>query len=86
MDGGLQLAILWASAHGRPLVLPQRIGRVVLHRPFVDGGLRCRLAAHPVSENRVDFDIVFQTAEGTLIAELAGVEFYVAGTGAEPSA
>ena len=86
IDGGLQLAILWASANGLPLVLPQRIGRVVLHRPFGDGGLHCRLAAHPVSDKRVDYDIAFETADGTLVAELSGVEFYVAGSGADSPA
>jgi hypothetical protein len=45
-----------------------------------------RLAAHPVSDKRVDFDIVFETADGGLVAELEGVEFYVAGTGADTSA
>ncbi len=38
VDGGLQLGILWASAHGHPLVLPMRIARVVLHRSFGDAG------------------------------------------------
>lgn len=86
VDGGLQLAILWASANGLPLVLPQRIGRVVLHRPFGGDALHCRLAAHPVSDKRVDYDIAFETADGTLVAELAGVEFYVAGSGADSPA
>ena len=86
VDGGLQLAILWANANGLPLVLPQRIGRVVLHRPFGDDVLRCRLAAHPVSDKRVDYDIAFETTDGTLVAELSGVEFYVAGSGADSPA
>jgi NADP-dependent 3-hydroxy acid dehydrogenase YdfG len=86
VDGGLQLAILWASANGLPLVLPQRIGRVVLHRPFGGDALHCRLAAHPVSDKRVDYDIAFESADGTLVAELAGVEFYVAGSGADSPA
>ena len=86
VDGGLQLAILWANANGLPLVLPQRIGRVVLHQPFGDDVLRCRLAAHPVSDKRVDYDIAFETTDGTLVAELSGVEFYVAGSGADSPA
>ncbi|BBZ77010.1 hypothetical protein MANY_23470 [Mycolicibacterium anyangense] len=87
VDGGLQLGILWASAHGRPLVLPVRIGRAAFHRPFGDGGsLNCRIAAKPVNDKRVDFDIVLQTADGGLVAELEGVEFYVAGTGADTTA
>ena len=87
VDGGLQLGILWASAHGRPLVLPVRIGRAVFHQPFGDGGsLRCRVAANPVNDKRVDFDIALETADGNLVAELQGVEFYVAGTGADTTA
>lgn len=87
VDGGLQLAILWADAHGFPLVLPQRIGRVVVHRPFADvGALRCRFAAHPVSDKQVDFDIVVEAAGGELVAELSGVEFYVVSTGADARA
>jgi hypothetical protein len=63
-------------------VLPVRIGRVVLHRSFDEGGaVRCRLAAHPVNDKRVDFDIVFEGADGAEIAALEGVEFYLAGTG-----
>ncbi|WP_349268830.1 SDR family NAD(P)-dependent oxidoreductase [Mycolicibacterium parafortuitum] len=82
VDGGLQLGILWANAHGRPLVLPVRIARVVLHQSFADAGnLRCRLAAHPVNDKRVDFDITLETADGAPVATLEGVEFYVAGTG-----
>jgi NAD(P)-dependent dehydrogenase (short-subunit alcohol dehydrogenase family) len=87
LDGGLQMGILWASANGRPLVLPLRIGRVDLHRPASDGGvLRCRIAARPISDKRVDFDMVFETIAGERVAELAGVEFYVAGTGSETQA
>jgi NAD(P)-dependent dehydrogenase (short-subunit alcohol dehydrogenase family) len=87
LDGGLQLGIAWASAHGHPLVLPVRIARVVLHRPIGDSGIRrCRLAAHPVSDKRVDFDIAFDTADGALVAVLEGVEFYAAGHAADPSA
>ena len=81
VDGGLQLGILWASAHGHPLVLPIRIGRMVQHRPFgADDTLRCRLAAHPVSDKRIDFDIALETTDGALVAALEGVEFYAAGT------
>jgi hypothetical protein len=63
-------------------VLPLRIGRVDLHRsPGGNGVLRCRIAARPISDKRVDFDIAFDTMAGEPVAELAGVEFYVAGTG-----
>ncbi|WP_345229302.1 SDR family NAD(P)-dependent oxidoreductase, partial [Mycolicibacterium helvum] len=87
IDGGLQLGIIWASAQGRPLVLPVRIGRVLLHRAFGDGRIgRCRLAAHPVNDKRVDFDIAYETSDGALFATLEGVEFYAAGAAADTSA
>jgi acyl transferase domain-containing protein/acyl carrier protein/NADP-dependent 3-hydroxy acid dehydrogenase YdfG len=82
VDGGLQLGILWASGNGYPLVLPVRVARVVMHRPFAEAGpLRCRLGAHPVNDKRVDFDIALETSDGAPVATLEGVEFYVAGTG-----
>ncbi|BBY59783.1 type I polyketide synthase [Mycolicibacterium sarraceniae] len=87
IDGGLQLGIVWASAQGRPLVLPIRIGRVVLHRTFADASIaRCRLAAHPVNDKRVDFDIAYETSDGALVATLEGVEFYAAGGAADTPA
>jgi len=87
IDGGLQLGIVWASAHGHPLVLPVRIGRVTLHHPCGDTGpMRCRVAAHPVNDKRVDFDIALETVDGAPVAELSGVEFYVAGSGGDTSA
>ena len=80
VDGGLQLGLLWASTHGRPLMLPQRIGRIGLNRPFLErASLRCRFAAHPVSDKRIDFDVAYETTDGGMVAELEGVEFYAAG-------
>ena len=87
VDSGLQLGILWANAQGHPLVLPVGVGRATFHGLPDDGhGMRCRLAAHPVSDKQINFDIVLETADGAPVAELAGVEFYVAGTGADTSA
>ena len=84
---GCSWALLWASAHGRSLVLPQRIGRVVLNRPFPeDAVVRCRFAAHPINDKRVDFDIAFETTDGARVAALEGVEFYAAGPTADASA
>jgi len=82
VDGGLQLCLLWANLHGYPLVLPQRIRRVVLHRPFpVDGPVQCRVAARPLGATRVDFDIAYHTCDDTPVAVLEGVESYAAGVG-----
>ena len=80
LDGALQLGILWASAQGMPLVLPVSVGRAVFTAPFpAEGEVQCRLAAFPLGDKRVDYDIVFETTDGAPIASLEGVEFYVAG-------
>jgi len=87
VDGGLQLGLLWASALGRSLMLPQRIGRVVLNRPFPENAVvRCRFAARPINDKRVDYDVTFETMDGARVAALEGVEFYAAGPTADASA
>ena len=87
VDGGLQLGLLWASALGRSLMLPQRIGRVVLNRPFPENAVvRCRFAARPINDKRVDYDVAFETMDGARVAALEGVEFYAAGPTADASA
>ena len=87
VDGGLQLGLLWASALGRSLMLPQRIGRVVLNRPFPENAVvRCRFAARPINDKRVDYDVAFETTDGARVAALEGVEFYAAGPTADASA
>jgi NAD(P)-dependent dehydrogenase (short-subunit alcohol dehydrogenase family) len=87
VDGGLQLGIVWASANGRPLVLPVRIGRAVVHRALGEGDIeRCRLAARPVNDKRVDFDMAFETSDGAPVVTLEGVEFYAAGAATDASA
>ena len=74
-----------ASSVGSTIVEPSAaavIGSVTVHRPFADGDARrCRIAAHPVNDKRVDFDIALETVDGQPVATLEGVEFYVAGTG-----
>ena len=87
VDGGLQLGLLWASALGRSLMLPQRIGRVVLNRPFPENAVvRCRFAARPINDKRVDYNVAFETMDGARVAALEGVEFYAAGPTADASA
>jgi len=77
IDGGLQLGLVWAHGDRRGLMLPQKIGSYVQFQAQTsEARLRCRLAARPVSDKRVDFDLVFETADGARVAELGGVEFY----------
>ncbi|QHN35188.1 SDR family NAD(P)-dependent oxidoreductase [Gordonia pseudamarae] len=87
LDGALQLGILWATAQGLPLVLPVGIGRAVFTADFpASGQVQCRFAATPNGDKRVDFDIVLESTDGTQLAALEGVEFYVAGNAEGASA
>lgn len=80
IDGGLQLGLLWAHGDRRSLMLPQKITSFVqFAAPDVEAPLRCRMAARPVSDKRVDFDLVFETLDGQRVADLGGVEFYAVG-------
>jgi acyl transferase domain-containing protein/NADP-dependent 3-hydroxy acid dehydrogenase YdfG len=79
LDGGLQLALLWARAKKGMSVLPQRIAAFVAHAPAPEHApLRCLFRATPQGERRIDVDFAFGLEDGTLIAELRGVEFYAA--------
>lgn len=81
LDGGLQLGLLWASLHERPLMLPQRIGKFVLLDAFgATTPMRCRFRAHSVSDKRVDFDFLFEGADGAPVAFLQGGEYYAVGS------
>jgi acyl carrier protein/NADP-dependent 3-hydroxy acid dehydrogenase YdfG len=83
LDGGLQLGLLWANANRRGVVLPQRIAGFVQHiDPPPGAPLRCRFAARPISDKRIDFDFVLETMTGDLVAEISGAEFYALGAGA----
>jgi acyl transferase domain-containing protein/acyl carrier protein/NADP-dependent 3-hydroxy acid dehydrogenase YdfG len=85
IDGGLQLGLLWAHGDKRPLMLPQKITRFTQMGTRAAGEpLRCRMAARPVSDKRVDFDLVFETLGGAVVAVLTGAEFYA--VGAAPTA
>ena len=87
LDGALQLGILWATAQGLPLVLPVGIGRAVFTADFpASGQVQCRFAATPNGDKRVDFDIVLESTDGTQLAALEGMEFYVAGNAEGASA
>ena len=48
--------------------------------------VRCRFAARPINDKRVDYDIAFETTDGARVATLEDVEFYAAGPTADASA
>lgn len=86
LDGSLQLGLLWAHASSRGTMLPQKIASFAQVRDLPPGApLRARLQARPVSDKRVDFDVILEMLSGEPVAELAGVEFYALGAGASAS-
>jgi len=78
LDGGLQLALLW-SKHvlGGP-TLPTAVSAL---KTYADGPatgpLRCVVRGQKKSNNRAVADLVFSDADGTVFAELVGVETHL---------
>ena len=78
LDGGLQLALLW-SKHvlGGP-TLPTAVGAL---RTYQDGPatgpLTCVVRGEKKSSSRALMDLVFANADGSLYAELKGVETHL---------
>ena len=80
LDGACNWAFCGPRRRGMPLVLPSAWGvRCSPRRSPLKVKMQCRLAAFPLGDKRVDYDIVFETTDGAPIASLEGVEFYVAG-------
>jgi len=77
-DGGLQLALLWCKHVLGGASLPTRIAEI---RTWVDapisGPIRCTLTARTAKGHKCVSDLVFRDADGTLIAELSGVETHL---------
>jgi len=78
LDGGLQLAMLWAEYTLGLATLPTRVGEV---RLWTDepprGGLFCVVEGRQADGQRAITDMTFVDAQGKLVAELRGVELHV---------
>jgi NAD(P)-dependent dehydrogenase (short-subunit alcohol dehydrogenase family) len=75
IDGGLQLALLWARKALGGATLPMAVGDYRRHRAgLVAGPVRCLLHARQRLEARAVCDVSFVDAAGLLFAELRGVE------------
>jgi hypothetical protein len=85
LDGGLQLARLWAlNATGRAF-LPSRIASVMFNgAPAVDGLRRCMFQSRLGGASKSLSDIAFSDAEDRVFAVMRGVEMYA--TSAAPVA
>jgi hypothetical protein len=77
LDGGLQLGLLWAAHEQNMLALPQRLGAVRVQRqPERGEPVHCAFSARPNGTTHIDFDFVFATLDGDVLAEIRDAEFY----------
>jgi acyl transferase domain-containing protein/NADP-dependent 3-hydroxy acid dehydrogenase YdfG len=77
LDGGLQLGLLWTSVQKGFPALPQRSGELRIHRsPMPGEAIGCTFAARPRNATHVDFDFVFTSPTGEVLAEILAAEFF----------
>jgi acyl transferase domain-containing protein/NADP-dependent 3-hydroxy acid dehydrogenase YdfG len=75
VDGGLQLAVLWAETLLGGASLPMAVGELRLHRTGLAAGpVRCAVRALEVHGERASCDISFVDADGAVRAELLQVD------------
>ena len=76
LDGGLQLALLWARNYLDITVLPSSFRAVRIFRPFHSAStIRCHLRVLEVfGEQTVHYNIYFRDPEGFLLGMIERVE------------
>ena len=75
VDGGLQLAVLWAEPLLGGASLPMSVEEVRLHQPgLAPGRVRCVVRARQMHADRASCDITWYDADGTVRLELLKVE------------
>jgi hypothetical protein len=75
LDGGLQLAVVWARHVLGGASLPMAVREVRCYREgLAEGPVRCVVSARETREVRAVSDVVFTDAGGAVVAELLGVE------------
>jgi acyl transferase domain-containing protein/acyl carrier protein/NADP-dependent 3-hydroxy acid dehydrogenase YdfG len=75
LDGGLQLAVLWSQRVLSGASLPMKVGAVHLYkqgRP--NGHIQATVHGNQVHKSRAVCDVTFAEADGSVVAELKGVE------------
>jgi acyl transferase domain-containing protein len=77
LDGGLQAAVLWARRKLGAASLPTAISSLHIYHPGVTVGIvRCVLAGRDASQERAVSDVVFLASNGSVVAELRGIEVH----------
>jgi hypothetical protein len=75
LDGGLQLAVVWARHVLGGASLPMAVRELRSYREgLAEGPVRCVVSARETREVRAVSDVVFTDASGAVVAELLGVE------------
>jgi acyl transferase domain-containing protein len=77
LDGGLQAAVLWAQRKLGAAALPTAISSLhIYHTGPATGTIRCVLAGREASRERAVSDAVFLASNGSVVAELRGIEVH----------
>ena len=75
VDGGLQLAVLWARQAGAGSTLPMAIGECRVHRPgAVEAEVRCVVVAQRADDVTAACDVALIDLDGSPRVELLGVQ------------
>jgi hypothetical protein len=77
LDGGLQAAVLWAQRKLGAESLPTAISSLHIYHPGpVTGPIHCVLAGREASHKRALSDVAFLSSNGSVVAELRGIEVH----------
>jgi acyl transferase domain-containing protein len=77
LDGGLQAAVLWARRRLGAASLPTGIASLhIYHSGPTTGGIRCLLVGREAAHDRAIADAVFLAGDGTVLAEMRGIEVH----------
>jgi hypothetical protein len=75
LDGGLQLAVLWSKRVLSGASLPMKVGAVHLYEHGLPNGkIQAIVHGSQVHEHRAVCDVTFAHPDGSVVAELKGVE------------
>jgi len=75
VDGGLQLAVLWARRAGAGSTLPMAIAECRVHRPgVVEAEARCVVVAQRADDSTAACDVALIDPDGSPRVELLGVQ------------
>jgi hypothetical protein len=85
IDGGMQLAILWAHERTGQASLPTALDALVVHVAApVKGTVRCSLHTQLVGSQKTVSDLRFTALDGRLLAELRGLEMHLIAPATDP--